>query len=330
MKRKLLITFFTVMLAGAMLTGCKQNVGTPEDNPVVDTEEMEESEEETGYVFGYSSIDLENEYFSTLGLAIEEALGEEGRVISKSADTDANLQAQQIQEFIEKGVDAVFLTPVDWEAITTSLEALDEAGIPVINLDTQVKESELVDAFIGSDNMNAGTVCGEDLIEKCPDGGKVLILECTDRNSVIERINGFERAISNAGFEVLDRADARAEKDTAKDLMSEFLKKYPEIDAIMCGNDTMALGAMEAVKESGREGILIYGIDGSPDVKAEIGKTDGLITATSAQSPIGMGKDAVKVALSIMSGEEYKSEIYEETFLINKDNIDLYGTDGWQ
>lgn len=330
MKKKILYSFFMAVLAGTVMTGCKQNVGTPEDNPVVETEE-EEIEEETGYVFGYSCIDLSNPYFETLGLAMENALDEEeGRLVIKDAGTDAEVQAQQIEELIEQGVDAVFLCPVDWAAITPALEALDEAGIPVINIDTQVKATELIDSFIGSDNYNAGAVCGEDLTERFPDGGKVLILECTDRNSIIERINGFEKKIANGGFEVLARADGRGEKETAKELMKGFLEQYPEIDAVMCGNDTMALGAMEAIEEAKREGILVYGVDGSPEVKAEIARKESPIVGTGAQSPIRMGEDAIKTALAILSGEEYKTSIEEDTFFINKDNIELYGIDGWQ
>lgn len=334
MKRKIVAALFVTVLASTVVTGCKQNVGTPEDNAVVDTDDTENTEgeeaEEPGYLFGYSCIDLGNPYFETLGLAMENVLADEGRLLIKDAGTDAEVQAQQIEELIEAGVDAVFLCPVDWESLTTSLEALDEAGIPVINIDTQVKDSDLIDAFIGSDNYNAGAVCGEDLIKRCPDGGKVLILECIDRNSIIERINGFEKKISNAGFEVVARADGRGEKETAKELMKELLTQYSQIDAIMCGNDTMALGAMEAVQEAGRKDILIYGVDGSPEVKAEIAKEDSPIIGTGAQSPINIGKDAVKTALAILSGDDYKETIEEDTFFINKENISLYGVDGWQ
>ena len=333
MKRKIIGTFFMAVLAGVVVTGCKQNVGTPEDNAVVETEETEDTEyteEEQGYLFGYSCIDMSNPYFETLGLAMENALDEEGRLIIKDAGTDAEVQAQQIEELIEAGVDAVFLCPVDWNAITPSLEALDEAGIPVINIDTQVRAADLIDAFIGSDNYNAGAVCGEDLIKRCPDGGKVLIMECTGRNSIIERINGFEKKIANTGFEVVARADGRGKKETAKELMKELLEQYSEIDAIMCGNDTMALGAMEAVKEAKRDGILIYGVDGSPEVKVEIAKEDSPIVGTGAQSPINMGTDAIKTALAILTGEEYKESREEDTFFIDEDNISLYGIDGWQ
>lgn len=330
MKKKIVCAFFMTILFGTVMTGCKQNVGTPEDNAVIETDDSEEEETEAGYVFGYSCIDWENPYFETLGLAMENALEEEGRLVVKDAGTDAEKQAEQIEELIEEGVDAVFLCPVDWKAITPSLEALEEAGIPVINIDTQVKAADLIDAFIGSDNYNAGAVCGKDLIKRCPDGGKVLIIECTDRNSIIERINGFEKNIANAGFEVVARTDGRGEKETAKQNVKELLAQYPEIDAIMCGNDTMALGALEAVKEAGREDLLIYGVDGSPEVKAELAKEDSPIVGTGAQSPINMGTNAVKTALAILNGEDYKESREEDTFFINKENVKLYGIDGWQ
>lgn len=313
-----------------MLAGCKKSVGTPEDNAIVE-EEPGEEEEDTGYVFGYSCIDMDNPYFDTLRRSLENTLGEnEYRLISKNPGSDAQVQAAQLQELMDEGVDAVFLCPVDWEAVTPALEALQEAGIPVINIDTQVKEESLTKAYIGSDNRNAGYVCGEDLKKRCPGGGKILLLECPSINSINERITGFEQAIANAGFEVLDRADVNGEKEKAKEAMGEFLEKYPKIDGVMCGNDQVALGALEAVKESGRQGIRIYGVDGSPDVKQEIAKPDSPMTATGAQSPIRIGKAAAETGIAILDGEKFETTTYEDTFLIDKGNVEMYGTDGWQ
>lgn len=332
MKKKMFSAFFAALLVCMALTGCKKNVGTPEDNAVTEeTEETEDEEENSGYIFGYSCIDMDNPYFETLEKSIEAALGQEDyQMIIKNPGSDAELQNQQIQELIEAEVDVVFLSPVDWDAVTPALEALKEADIPVINIDTQVKKTDLVDAFVGSDNKNAGYVCGKDLVVQCPDGGNILILECPTMNSINERITGFEKAILNAGFVVLDRADVNGEKEKAKEKMKEFLEKYPDIDAVMCGNDQIALGASEAVKEVGRTDILIYGVDGSPEVKAEIGKENSPIVATGAQSPIHIGKTAAEVAIAILEGEKYKKETLEETFLINRDNVELYGVDGWQ
>ncbi|MCI8722164.1 MAG: sugar ABC transporter substrate-binding protein [Ruminococcus sp.] len=330
MKQKIFRMFFPALLACFMLAGCKKSVGTPEDNAIVE-EEPGEEEEDTGYVFGYSCIDMDNPYFDTLRRSLENTLGEnEYRLISKNPGSDAQVQAAQLQELMDEGVDAVFLCPVDWEAVTPALEALQEAGIPVINIDTQVKEESLTKAYIGSDNRNAGYVCGEDLKKRCPGGGKILLLECPSINSINERITGFEQAIANAGFEVLDRADVNGEKEKAKEAMGEFLEKYPKIDGVMCGNDQVALGALEAVKESGRQGIRIYGVDGSPDVKQEIAKPDSPMTATGAQSPIRIGKAAAETGIAILDGEKFETTTYEDTFLIDKGNVEMYGTDGWQ
>lgn len=330
MKQKIFCTFFSVFLACLMLAGCKKNVGTPEDNAIVE-EDPEEEGEDTGYLFGYSCIDMDNPYFDTLRRSLENTLGEKGyQLISKNPGSDADAQNEQLQELIEEGVDAVFLCPVNWDRVTPALEALQEAGIPVINIDTQVKEKSLTKAYVGSDNRNAGFVCGDDLKKRCPEGGKLLILECPSMNSINDRITGFEQAIANAGFEVLDRADVNGEKEKAKEAMEEFLNKYPDIDAVMCGNDRIALGALEAVREAGRENIRIYGVDGSPEVKKELAKADSPMTATGAQSPIRIGKEAAEIGIAILDGEDFETTTYEDTFLIDKGNVEMYGTDGWQ
>lgn len=334
MKRRILSVLFAALLASVMLAGCKKNVGTPEDNAVQETEEdagEEEQEEYDGYIFGYSCIDMGNPYFDTLKKSIETTLHEEEyQLISKDPGSDADLQVKQIGEMIEEGVDAVFLCPVDWEKITPALEALKEADIPVINIDTQVKQTDLVSAYVGSDNKKAGALCGEDLVKQRPDGGKIVILECPSMNSINERITGFEGAIVSAGFEVLARADVNGKLDEAQAEMKKILAENPQIDAVMCGNDQIALGAVRAIEEANRKDILVYGVDGSPDVKNELTKPGTLMEGTGAQSPINIGKKAVETGINILEGKDYEEQIYEDTFFINKENVEMYGTDGWQ
>ena len=71
-------------------------------------------------------------------------------------------------------------------------------------------------------------------------------------------------------------------------------------------------------------------MDGSPEVKAKLAENNLLLVGTGAQSPINIGKKAVETALAIMNGENYEKEVMEDTFLITRDNVELYGTDGWQ
>ena len=98
----------------------------------------------------------------------------------------------------------------------------------------------------------------------------------------------------------------------------------------MCGNDPTALGALVAANAAQLQNVYIYGVDGSPEIKKELEKENSLIAATGGQSPIEIGKESANVALSVLNKEKYARITYEETFLINKDNLEMYGVDGWQ
>ncbi len=332
-KYRVLSIILMLLICVLGMTACKKSVGAPEDNAVSSEEEEKETEENKEYMIGFSGIDMENPYFITLEDAARDELSEHGiRLMTKDPETDSELQIEQIQEMIEAGIDAILLTPVDWEKITPALEMLKEAGVYIINVDTQVKEMDYVDAYIGSDNYTAGYLCGEDLIEKCPEGGKIAILECPTQNSINDRITGFEKAISKAekGFEVVARADTGGEFERALDEAEKIVEKNPDIVAIMCGNDQLAVGAKTAANVNGMKDVIIYGVDGSPDIKKELVKKGNQIAGTAAQSPINMGKEAAEIAMAILHGDDYEKETYEDVFMINQDNVEMYGVDGWQ
>ena len=296
-----------------------------------DKEEEEEEEEIVSYKFGFSCISMENPYYETLEASIREAIEESGStLISRDPKGDSTAQIQQIRDMIADGIQAIFLCPVDWEKIAPALTELKEADIEIINLDTQVQDREEVDAYVGSDNINAGVICGEKLIEAAPDGGQVVILECTTQNSIIDRINGFEETIAGKGFEVVERSETGGKKDEAKTQMARILKEQDHITAVMCGNDQIALGALEAIEEAGRSEMMIYSVDGSPKLKQELAKDGSLVVGIAAQSPINIGKSAVTVALQIMNGERYEKETLEEVLFIDRSNVGMYGVDGWQ
>ena len=337
--RKFMAVLAMILICVLSAAGCsKKNVGSPEDNPV--QEEDEEGQEEDGqaegegYTFGFSAIDMENPYFITLENSIRETLTEQGHeLITMDPGTDAATQESQIEQMIDSGIDAIFLSPVNWESITPSLQALQEAGVKIINVDTQVKEMDYVDAYVGSDNVEAGRICGQALMERCPEGGKVLILECPTQNSINDRITGFEEVISDAdpGFEIVARENTDGTFEKSLEVAQTALEAHPDVTAIMCGNDQIAVGAQTAVNLRGKDDVIIYGVDGSPDIKKELLKSDTQIAGTAAQSPINMGKTAVEVGLAILNGEDYEKENYVEIIdMITKDNVEMYGADGWQ
>ncbi len=315
-----------LLLSVLVLTACKPKV----EDVVTDDPLKNEIQKDT-YKFAYSCLTLDNPFFISLEASLRETLEAENHtLITVDGKSDAELQNEQILELIEQDIDAVFVSPVDWRAITPAIQSLKEAGIKVINIDTQIQQFDLADAYVGSDNRNAGALCGTDLLEKLPEGGKILIVECPNRNSVNERIQGFEKAISGKGFQVVKRIDAKGDLEVALPEVEAALKENPEISAIMCGNDPMALGALVAANTLSKTDILIYGIDGSPDAKKELVKEDSILTATVGQSTVKMGQEAANVGIKLLSGQEYERIIYIETFLIDKDNVQEYGVEKWQ
>ncbi len=125
-KKRALRILSLILLCALTFTACKKNVGTPEDNAASKDENTEEKDkdEQESWKIGFSGIDMENPYFLTLESAIKEEVdGKNCELIVKDPKTDPDMQASQIQEMIDEGINAIILSPVDWEKITPSLEA---------------------------------------------------------------------------------------------------------------------------------------------------------------------------------------------------------------
>jgi len=316
--RKLFILLLTTLVV-LVLTACNTKNGS----------ESTSGEDGDGYVFGYTSMTQNNPFFIVLEQAIREDVEANGdKLITTNPAMDVSLQINQIEDMIAQGIDAIYLNPVDWEGIRPALVMLEEADIPIINYDTEVKDFDYVTAYVGSDNKNAGRVAGEDLVKRFPKGGKIAVLDSPTMNSINDRIAGFMEAIEGKGFEIVAQQDGKGDLETSLGITEDIIQAHPDIIAIMGGNDPSALGALAAVKATNKKGIAIYGVDGSPDAKAAIAA--GEMTGTGAQSPISIGKESVKVAYKILKGEDFEEKVPVKTFLINEENIEEYGTDGWQ
>lgn len=328
MKKKIILLMFVLAVCFSSLLGCKKNVGTSEDNAII--EEDDEEKKET-YCFGFTCLSMQNPYFITLEESLRDKVESEGHtLITKDPSSNLEKQIEQIDEMIAEGIDAIFLHPVDWEGIEPALLRLKGAGVKIINIDCEVKDLDYVDAYVGSDNKNAGQLCGLDLIVLFPEGGKIMILESTTQNSVNERIRGFEETIAGKGFEIVARHETMGDLNTAREAAYQSFLDYPEIVAVMCGNDQSALGVVVAANTAGMKNVAIYGVDGSPDMKKELSKKDSLVRGTVAQSPIDIGNKAAEIGIAMLGGEDYEERTYEEVFFVDKDNVDMYGTDGWK
>lgn len=354
-KRLFSILLSVLLIAVLLLSGCGQQAQQPADSdpgtsqPSDDSGTSEPADEppsnsgdsgsnlplgerpEGGWKFGYTCMDGTNPFFVILEQTIREGVEANGdTLISADPANDVTLQITQIEDMITQGIDAIFLNPAEAEGILPALDMLKEAGIPILNFDTEVAELEYCFSYVGSDNYNAGYVCGEDLVKKRPDGGPIIILDSPTMNSINDREKGFKDAIEGKGFEIVAEQDAKGNLEVAMGIAEDLLQAHSNVVAIFGGNDPTALGALAAANAAGLKDVLIYGVDGSPDIKKELASGDSLIEGSGAQSPINIAKISVEVMYKYLNGEQVQDRYPVETFLITSENVNEYGIDGWQ
>ena len=281
-----------------------------------------------GNKLGYTCMDGTNPFFVALEGSIREVVEANGdELISLDPQNSNETQIAQIEDMISRGVVALFVNPVDKDGIIAALDEVKAADIPMFGFDTEVADMSYLVTYAGSDNYNAGKVCGEDLIKKCPDGGPIIVLDSPTMQSVVDRTDGFLEAIDGKGFDVVAQIDCMGNQEQGNLNGTDALTAHPDAVAIFGGNDPTALGAYAAAEAAGSD-CLIYGVDGSPDIKALI--ADGKVTGTGAQSPMSIGKTIAELYYKWVDGEEIEDRYPIETFMINSDNIEEYNNGGWQ
>lgn len=332
MLNKLLSSSLAVALLASTLVGCgstaPETSGTPDSST---TPSGGESASTESLKIGFTTMDNSNPFFVTIEETVRELVEADGHtLVSVDPANDVSLQITQIEDLIVQGIDAMLLNPAEAEGILPALDMLANAGIPIINFDTEVADLDKVASYVGSDNFNAGVVCGEDLVAKLPDGGSIIVLDSPTMNSINDRTAGFLSAIEGANFEIVAQQDAKGNLEQSMGITEDLLQAHGDVVAIFGGNDPTALGALAAANAAGITGALIYGVDGSPDVKAEIASGTSLLEGSGAQSPVAIATTSVQVMYDVLAGTAVDARYPVETFLITADNVDEFGVDGWQ
>lgn len=361
--KKLVGILLCAAMTGTILAGCSNGnseTKTPETTKAAETTTAAESKGETTaaeskdeskaagavdmttanvqkkdpgkhYKFGYTCMDGTNPFFVTIEKKIREMVEAQGdELIAVDPANDVTLQITQVEDLISQNIDAMFLNPAEAEGILPALDQLKAANIPIVGFDTEVADMSYLISYTGSDNYNAGKVCGEDLVKKCPDGGDIIVLDSPTMNSVTDRTNGFLEAIKGHNFNIVAQQDAKGNLEVSMGITEDLLQAHGDVVAIFGGNDPTALGALAAANAAGIKDCKIYGVDGSPDIKAELASGDSLIEGTGAQSPVKIAETAVNIMYTYLNGDPVEARYPVETFLITADNVKDYGTDGWQ
>lgn len=281
-------------------------------------------------VFGVSYMTMNNPFYKIINNEILKVVEKNNdTLITLDPELDVDKQNEQIYKFIDQKVDGIFINPIDFEQIEPALQAAKRANIPVIIIDAPVSDESLVNCTIVSDNYDAGVQCAKDMMEKL-DSANIVLLKHTTAKSAKERIEGFLSVIdNNEKYKVINEAECDGQLEIAMPKMQEIIEETPDIDVVMALNDPSALGALAALEKNNKNDVMVYGIDGTPEIKALIGRNQ-MIVGTVAQSPIKMGQIAVENMYNILNGKKIEKNIIIPISLINKENLFKYDEDRWQ
>ncbi|ETO99342.1 periplasmic-binding protein domain protein [Lachnoanaerobaculum sp. MSX33] len=287
--------------------------------------------EDKKIVFGSTFMTMNNPYFNVLNENIRDTIEANGDIlITRDPAQSQERQNAQITDMLNEGIDFLFVNAVDKSGIESALLECEKRGVPVILIDTDVDNRIGVISAIQSDNYEAGVLLAQDLIRKKPEGAKILIVENLIALSMIQRRQGFIDTIKdNQKYEIVEEIDGVSEIETVNHAVIDYIENNDkDFDVIFGLNDPTAIGAVAALREKSEKKVLIYGVDGSPDAKELI--RQGLFTATVAQHPIYMGKEAAKAAYDYLNGKEIESDISINVDLINAGNLTRFDISKWQ
>ena len=272
--------------------------------------------EPEGAVYGLSLSTLNNPFFVTLKDGAEAKAAELGvtLVIVDSQDDPAK-EAVNLEDLIQQEVDAILVNPTDADAVVPSVMKANAAGIPVFTIDRGAAGGEVV-AHVASDNVAGGKMAAEFLLDAIGGSGKVVELEgIAGTSAARDRGEGFNAVVGAAsGVEVVARQTANFNRAEGLSVFENILQAQPEIDGVFAHNDEMILGAIEAAKAAGRDGIVFVGFDAVDDAVAAV--NDGSLAATVAQQPDMIGSLGVETAYKFLMGESVSSDIPVDLALV--------------
>ncbi len=283
-------------------------------------------------VVGLVMKSLANEFFKTMEEGARKFAAEDGTFelipVGMNSETDIDTQVAAMENFVVKKVDLIVVAPADSVGMVTSVKKAIDAGITVVNFDVTLDKQALKKAglpedflFVGPDNAVGAEMVGDHLGETLGKGAKVIIIEGNPgADNAKQRKEGFMRSVDKFGLKLLDSKTAHWETEEANTLMTNLLTKYPDVQGIMCANDSMALGVEKAIAAAGKTGkIQIVGFDNIGAIQNLI--KEGKVLATIDQFGPEMAANAIKIGMKIMKGEKLSGWQKTPVKLITKNDL---------
>lgn len=229
-------------------------------------------------------------------------------------------QIRQVEDAIQAGVDAICIVALDATALKPSLQKALDAKIPVITFNSRINDFEGVSCFVGVENYDGMSLVCEKVFKDLNYEGNIVSLEgLTSGYANIERVRAItDVAAKYPEIKILASQTTNSRREEAMTVMENMLQTYPEIDAVIGHNDSVALGAVQAIQAAGKEGIIVSGFDGTLEgMEAILADT---LNYSLDQSPFQQGAFSVRAAKEILDGKKIEFENPTGGTLVDKSN----------
>ncbi len=245
------------------------------------------------------------------------------------AGGDVARQIAQIEDLIQQKVSAIIIWPTNGEAVIPAVRKANKAGIPVVVTNSNIAEAgfDFISSFSGPDNITQGSRSAEIMCDKFTEMGidttaqVVQISGQPGYTTAIERQKGFDDRLPEVcpDVNVVETQPGDWNREKAQKVMEAFLVKYDQIDGVYSGDDNMGVGALNAAKAAGREGIIFVGATNFA-VGYEA-MENGDYWGSIYQSPVDDAQAALKTAVDVLEGKDVPFLNYFDTPKITQDNM---------
>lgn len=258
--------------------------------------------------------DLSQPFFVAMRRELEDEAAKLGvKVQVLDAQNNSSKQIADLQAAAVQGAKVVIVAPTDSKALASAADDLVEQGVAVISVDRNIAGGKTAVPHVGADNVAGGRAMADWVVKTYPAGARVVVItNDPGSSSSIERVKGVHDGLAAGGpaFKIVTEQTANSKRDQALTVTQNILTSMRDTppDVILCLNDDMAMGALEAVRAAGLDSakVKVIGFDAIPEALARI--KAGEMVATVEQNPGLQIRTALRQAVDkIKSGAALKS-----------------------
>ncbi|MFY7826876.1 MAG: D-ribose ABC transporter substrate-binding protein [Flectobacillus sp.] len=271
---------------------------------------------------------LNNPWFVILAESAAEnarKLGYEAKIFD--SQNSPAVESDNFENLISSEFDAILFNPTDADGSVSNVLRAKSAGIPVFCMDREINNDDAATSQILSDNYSGCVEVGIEFVKALKEKGTyVEILGLVGDNNTWARSKGFHSVVDKfPNLKMVAQQSGDFDRNKAMEVLETIMQAHPNIDAVFCGNDAMALGAYQALQAAGKTKVKVFGFDGASEVIEKI--KEGKIVATGMQYPKIMAKTAAQYADEYIKGKrDFPQRVPVEVELVNSANAKNYIT----